>query len=738
MTQGEFREMQSLDKEVNAFMIEISWAIERISQLSKMAEQNKERKIKDLFKLVKREEMLMLAYENIKNNRGSKTAGVDNIDKKTLEYDIGIENVIRDLALELNNKTYVPLPVRRVEISKGFGKKGTRPLGIPALKDRIVQSAIKLVLEAIYEPIFAEESHGFRPNKSCQTAITRIIPMKYDWVVEGDIKGCFDNINHGKLLDILRRRIKDEKLILLIGLFLKCGYCIGFGINGTYPKFETLNGTPQGGIVSPILANIYLNEFDNFIKTKTHNMTYDDKSNINEKHRYMSMLILYVKEIIEKGVYPKEFKFQDIETYTKVEDVKKLYSSREEVEQEIERLTEQRSQHNWKSKEYKKVSKKLDRFKSILKKDEYPVKVLMDKNKIQYNIITFRNKREAVLKLKEFQKIYKHIPYINKDVKRTDTSVHYVRYADDFVILLGNQSKQMAQNIKSEISEWFSSQLALELSKEKTKITHCLEGFEFLGYRIRKVKRNDQKDGNFGYKQFSLVEVPRERLALFKQKTKSVMEGYHNSDLVDLIVRLNSMISGWSNYYRICNNWNLYKGYYDTWLTHELQHWIGRKKKCSIKKVMVNNYARSIQMRDFTPKARFYASVENKRVYNVWCKDYTYERPINVAQKIMKGIQKTYTWYYSPINESEIGKTWGMLNSGHSMETTILTHIKANNKCERCGKAKDKLIVHHTRMIKRNKKKTHIARFDSYKNNRTELLCEDCHKSAHPNYRTSR
>ena len=719
-------------------MIEISWAIERISQLSRMAEQNKERKIKDLYKLIKREEMLMLAYDKIKNNSGTKTAGVDNVNKETLEKEIGIEKVIRDLAKELNDKTYKPLPVRRVEISKGIGKKGKRPLGIPALKDRIVQSAIKLVLEAIYEPVFAEESHGFRPNRSCQTAITKIIPMKYDWVVEGDIKGCFNNINHGKLLNIIRKRIMDEKLILLIGLFLKCGYCIGFGKDGVYLKFETLNGTPQGGIVSPILANIYLNEFDNFIKTKTHNMTYNDKSNINEKHRYMSVLVHYIKEIIEKGVYPKEFKYQDIETYTKVEDVKKSYNSKEEVEEEINKLIENRSQYNWKSLEYRQFNKKVQKFRAILKKNEYPVKVLMDKNKIKYNTVTFNNKREAIIKLKEFQKLYKHIPYTNKDIKRTDTSVHYIRYADDFVILLGNQSKQQAKVLKTEISEWFSSQLDLELSEEKTKITHCLEGFEFLGYRIRKVKRNDHKDGNFGYKQYSLVEVPRERLALFKLKTKSVMKGYHNSDLVDLIVRLNSMISGWSNYYRICNNWNLYKGYYDTWLTHELQHWIGRKKKCSIKKVMENNYDRGIQVRDFTPKSRFYANVSNTKVYNLWCKDYTYERPMNVAQKITEGTPNSYAWYYSPIDEKMIGKTWGMLNSGHSMETTILAHIKANNRCERCGEVKDKYVVHHIKMVKRNKKKTHIAKFDAYKSNKTKLLCEKCHRIAHPNYRISR
>lgn len=719
-------------------MIEISWAIEKISQLSRMAEQNKERKIKDLFKLIKREEMLMLAYKKIRDNKGSKTAGVDGINKEILEKELGIEKAIRDLANELNNKTYVPLPVRRVEISKGIGKKGTRPLGIPALKDRIVQSAIKLVLEAIYEPVFAEESHGFRPNKSCQTAVARIIPMKYDWVIEGDIKGCFDNIKHGKLLDILRKRIMDERVILLIGLFLKSGYCIGFGKDGKYPIFETINGTPQGGIVSPVLANIYLNEFDNFIKTKTHNMTYDDKSNVNDKHRYMSMLVYYIKEIIEKDIYPKEFKYQDIETYTKIEDVKKEYNSKEDIEQEIERLIEQRSQYNWKSLEYRQFNKKVQKFKSILKKNEYPVKVLMDSNKIQYKTITFRNKRDAVLKLREFQQIYKHIPYTNKDIKRTDTSVHYIRYADDFVILLGNHTKQQAKEIKLEISEWFSGQLALELSEEKTKITHCLEGFTFLGYRIRKVKRDDSKDGEYGYKQYSLIEVPRERLALFKLKTKKVMEGYHNSDLVDLIFRLNSMVSGWSNYYRICNNWTLYKGYYDTWLTHELQHWIGRKKRCSIKKVMEHHYDRGIQVRDFTPKSRFYAKVQNKNVYNIWCKDYVYERPIHVAQKIMQGTPETYAWYYSPIDGNIMGKTWGMLNSGHSMEATILAHIRANNKCERCGKIKEKYIIHHTRMVKRNKKISHIARFESYKNKKTELLCEDCHKIAHPNYRISR
>ncbi|MEV2908289.1 reverse transcriptase domain-containing protein [Paenibacillus larvae] len=187
-------------------------ATERIAYLSKIAHEKKELRFKDLNKIIKRKEFLEHAYFEIQGNSGSNTAGIDRVTKRSLNEQL--EAALETLSLELTKGTYQPLPVRRVEIPKANG--GKRPLGIPSLRDRIVQSAVKIILEAIYEPVFLNTSHGFRPKRSCQTAVNDIVSRKYDWVIEGDIRGCFDNIKHGKLLDLLRKRVADEAFIQLV------------------------------------------------------------------------------------------------------------------------------------------------------------------------------------------------------------------------------------------------------------------------------------------------------------------------------------------------------------------------------------------------------------------------------------------------------------------------------------------------------------------------------------------
>lgn len=195
------------------------------------------------------------AYANIYANKGSATKGIDD----STADGFGDE-LIEELIEKLKDESYQPKPVRRIYIPKKDGKK--RPLGIPTFKDRILQEIVRMILEAIYEPNFSNNSHGFRPKRSCHTALTQIKNTfaGTKWFVEGDIKGYFDNINHHVMIKILRERIKDEKMIRLIWKFLRAGYLEDWRYN------KTFSGTPQGGIISPLLANIYLDKFDSWVE----------------------------------------------------------------------------------------------------------------------------------------------------------------------------------------------------------------------------------------------------------------------------------------------------------------------------------------------------------------------------------------------------------------------------------------------------------------------------------------
>jgi len=205
-----------------------------------------------LYRYLLREDTYYSAYQKLYANKGAATKGVDGdtADGFGKKY---VDKLIADLS----NGTYRPKPVRRVYIRKANGKM--RPLGIPSFRDKLLQEVIRRFLEAIYEPRFNDCSHGFRPNRSCHTALKRARChfVGARWFIEGDIQGCFDNIDHQVLIGILERTIKDSRFINIIRAFLSAGYMEDWRYN------QTRSGTPQGGILSPILANIYLNELDN-------------------------------------------------------------------------------------------------------------------------------------------------------------------------------------------------------------------------------------------------------------------------------------------------------------------------------------------------------------------------------------------------------------------------------------------------------------------------------------------
>lgn len=234
-----------------------------------------EYKYKRLYRNLYNIDFYLLAYHKINAKEGNLTKGADGktIDGMSIER---IQNIID----KLREQSYRPHPVKRVYIPKT--KQGKRPLGIPSFDDKLVQEVLRLILESIYEPQFLETSHGFRPQRSCHTALIKIQRRftGVKWFVEGDIKGFFDNIDHHTLIGILRRRIDDEKFINLIWKFLKAGYVENWVYHKTY------SGVPQGGIISPLLANIYLNELDKYAekyKKKFDSQTIKRKSLIEYK-----------------------------------------------------------------------------------------------------------------------------------------------------------------------------------------------------------------------------------------------------------------------------------------------------------------------------------------------------------------------------------------------------------------------------------------------------------------------
>jgi group II intron reverse transcriptase/maturase len=232
--------------------------------LSRKAEREPDHKFGDLHSLLCDPDWLWLAHDSVAQNAGSKTAGCDGITMK--EFDHNLERNLQDLRSTLQSGTFVACPVRRVNIPKPNGK--VRPLGIATIRDRIVQEAVRMVLEPIFEADFCQRSFGFRPNRRTMDAIKYLIwsateCKKFFWVVEGDISSYFDTIHHRRLVKFLRRRVQDGKLLRLLWQFLRAG------VMERKLFKDTRLGVPQGGIVSPLLANVYLHQLDRYMERYT-------------------------------------------------------------------------------------------------------------------------------------------------------------------------------------------------------------------------------------------------------------------------------------------------------------------------------------------------------------------------------------------------------------------------------------------------------------------------------------
>ena len=343
--------------------------------------------LENIYRLLYNRNLYLRAYGRIYSNQGATTKGItaETMDGMSLAK---IDRIIEALRYERFRWT----PVRRVNIPKPNGK--TRALGIPTGPDKLLQEVIRMILEAYYEPQFSDRSHGFRPDRGCHTALSNVAHTwtGVRWFVEGDIKGCFDNIDHEVLLSVLGEKLHDNRFLRLLKYLLKAGYVEDWKYG------RTPSGTPQGGIVSPILANIYLDRLDKYV---------------------------------ENVLIP-----------------------------EHTRGTDRRP-----NREYTRLS---DRMKYHRKVGHHSL---------------------AVELRKQMQQLPSRDPY-DPDYRR----LRYVRYADDFVLgFIGPKAE--AKQVKESLETFLRDTLKLELSREKTLITHATsQAARFLGYELVNQQANDQLD----------------------------------------------------------------------------------------------------------------------------------------------------------------------------------------------------------------------------------------------------
>jgi len=231
------------------------------TKLHRWAREDPDRRFDDLFNLVTDPAFLLVAWDRVRGNKGAKTAGVDGRTAGSIALWTGVEEFLDGLRASLKDRSFCPLPVRERMIPKSGGK--LRRLGIATITDRVVQASLKLVLEPIFEADFYPCSYGFRPMRRAHDAVAEVrhfTSRSYEWIVEGDIKACFDEISHPALMDRVRKRVGDKRVLVLVKAFLKAGI-----LGEDRVLRENNAGTPQGSILSPLLSNVALTVLDEHI-----------------------------------------------------------------------------------------------------------------------------------------------------------------------------------------------------------------------------------------------------------------------------------------------------------------------------------------------------------------------------------------------------------------------------------------------------------------------------------------
>lgn len=577
-------------------------------------------KYERLYRILFNEEMFFSAYQRIYAKEGNMTEGSDGttIDGMSLER---INRLIEMLRLE----TYQPQPARRTYIPKKNGKM--RPLGIPSFDDKLVQEIVRMILEAVYEGQFLDSSHGFRPKRSCHTALTKIQKTftGAKWFIEGDIKSFFDRIDHHILIGILKERISDDRFLRLINKFLKAGYIEEWTFHNTY------SGTPQGGIVSPILANIYLDKLDKYV-------------------------VEYIKD------FDKGEKRQPNERRLKL-DTKK---------------------------------------KAVMQK----LKVVQDDVK----------RLELVKQLKAIDKERQSFPASN-EMDSAFKRLKYVRYADDFLIgVIG--SKEDSKKIKEDIRIFLESKLKLELSEEKTLITHTEEPAHFLGYEILVNKSNLAKRDKAGrmirsynkkvYLRLSMNTIKKKLLdfgvlEIKKNNGKEVWKAREHrksiiNDDLEILQKFNYTIRGFHNYYAIANN-------------SSLLHSFSYIMKYAMYRTFAGKYKSSV--------AKIASRYERDGVFTV-C--YTNK----------KGDVKSQSFYNESFKRRKPAEYVNLDFSSiiyHSNSTSLIDRLKTE-KCEICGTT-GALDMHHVRKLKNLEGKGYVDKMMIARRRKTIALCRSCHQKTH-------
>ncbi|HEM3621828.1 TPA: reverse transcriptase [Streptococcus suis] len=561
-----------------------------------------------VYKLLFNRELYLIAYAKLYPNNGAMTKGVteETIDGMSIQK---IDRIIE----QLRRETYYWRPARREYIPKKNGKH--RPLGIPVWSDKLLQEVIRMILEAYYEPQFSEHSHGFRPKRGCHTALQEIQTWKGTrWFIEGDISSYFDTIDHDVLITMLSRQIQDGRFIRLIKNMLEAGYLDDWKFH------KTISGTPQGGVISPLLANIYLHQFDKWVGEELiPQYTRGKKQKANSAYNHLSRRI---KCYQDKG-------------------------------------------------DYKKAHQLIVERRNLPSVDTYDT--------------SYRRLR-------------------------------YVRYADDFILGFTG-SKAEAKAIKKQIGDFLNTKLSLELSQEKTLITHATgESAKFLGYEIKAQRVNDYID-NKGRRSANGVIALFVPASVIESKCRQYMKNgkaIHRNNLLQdddfsIVQTYQQEYRGLVQYYILAQNLSWFSKVY-WYMETSLLKTLAFKHKSSINKML----------------AKYKTTTTSTNGRTVPCLQVVVPRedkPPLVAT--WGGISLSYK--KKAVIEDAPYQVYGG-------RTELIKRLLAN-KCELCG-SEENIEVHHIRKLadlnKHNGKLVpKWKEIMSARCRKTLVTCRDCHHAIH-------